>query len=359
MQRKEVLNQALGIDMSMDSFSTCLCDLQLDLGKEFILGEDLPNDKGGFLKLTKWLRGLSVNKEKLTIVMEATGVYHEELAHYLFEKGYRVCVMQSGRVKRYAQSLDQRSKTDALDSKMLSMLGSERKLTPWVPPSETMEELRFLSRERAALIKERTVEKNRDHANERARFTHKKAVIRFNKRMKLLNVQIQEIEKEMIQLVSEDPGLKEKVSYLESIPGVSFITSIIVVAETSGFSLFTNSKQLVSYCGYDIVLKESGTYKGQTRISKRGNKHIRAALYMPALTAIRVNPTLKPFYERLKPKKSKPIVAVVAVQRKMLCLMFSLWKNEMFYDPEYEQKKAARVKALAAQDNSRIESGIS
>ena len=75
---------------------------------------------------------------------------------------------------------------------------------------------------------------------------------------------------------------------------------------------------------------------------------------MPALAAVRVNPTLKPFYERLKPKKAKPMIAVVAVQRKLLCLMYSLWKNEMYYDAEFEQKKAARVKALATQDRIKI-----
>jgi transposase len=315
------------------------------------MGEDVSNDKQGFVKLSKWLKELAVNKDSLTIVMEATGVYHEGLAYYLSDKGYKVCIMQSGRVKRYAQSLDQRSKTDALDSKMLSMLGCERKLTPWTPPSENMRELRFLSRERAAIIKERTVEKNRNHANERSHFSLKKAENRFKKRMKLFNSQLEEIEQEMTQIVNQDKELKERISYLKSIPGVSFITAVIVVAETYGFSLFTNAKQLTSYCGYDIVLKESGIYKGQSRMSKKGNKHIRAALYMPALTAVRLNPTLKPFYERLKPKKAKPIVAVVAVQRKMLCLMYSLWKNEMYYDAEYEQKKAARLNVLTAQDN--------
>src|SRR5690606_29773057 len=254
-----------------------------------------------------------------------------------------------------SSDLEQRSKTDALDSKVLAMLGCERRLTLWEPPSKTLRELRFLSRERSALIKERTVEKNRQHANSRSEFNSHQANKRYKKRMKLLNDQLSEIEFEMSQIVRADEELSRKVKYLESIPGVSFITSVIVVAETFGFSQFTNSKQLTSFCGFDIVLKESGAYKGKTRISKRGNKHIRAALYMPALTAIRVNPTLKPFYERLKPKKAKPRVAVVAVQRKILCLMFSLWKNECFYDAEFEQKKVARVNALATQDRVKNE----
>lgn len=351
MDTKEVLNQALGIDIAKDSFSYCLAFLKDDLSKDFELGKDLSNDKQGFQSLLKWLKKVGVSKENLTIVMEATGVYHEEIAYYLHDNGYTVCIMQSGRVKKYAQSLDQRSKTDALDSKMLSMLGCERKLTPWEPPSKFMEELRFLSRERATIIKERSIEKNRFHAMTTARFKHDKAIKRFNKRMKLLNIQIEEVEKEMKQLVVKEEGLKKKLSYLESIPGVSFISAITVIAETFGFSLIKNSKQLVSYCGYDVVLKESGNYQGQSRISKKGNKHIRAVLHMPSMAAVRVNPTLKPFYNRLKPLKAKPIVALVAVQRKMLVLMYSLWKNEMYYDAEFEIKKSAEKKISAAQDN--------
>lgn len=173
--------------------------------------------------------------------------------------------------------------------------------------------------------------------------------------MVLLNSQIEEIELEMQEIIEKDKLLLEKMDYLKSIPGVSFISAATVVAETSGFSLFSSAKQLVSYSGYDVVLRESGTYRGKSRISKKGNKHIRAVLHMPSMTAIRINPTLKPFYERLKPTKVKPLIALVAVQRKMLVLMYSLWKNNQYYDSEYEIKKVARNKFPATQDRNKIE----
>ena len=132
------------------------------------------------------------------------------------------------------------------------------------------------------------------------------------------------------------------------------MSAATVVGETLGFTGFTNAKQLTSYAGFDVVLKESGAYKGKTRISKKGNKNIRRALYMPAMTAVRCNPTLKKFYERVKPTKAKPMIALVAVERKLLVLMYSLWKNEINYDPEYEQKKTARTEVLAAQDRSNL-----
>ncbi len=350
-----VLKQCLGIDVSKDSLSFCLGALQDDLEKVFKLGSEVSNTKSGFKQLSKWLKS-HIHKDNLPIVvMEATGVYHQKIAYYLHNLGYKVCIMQSGRVKRYAQSLDQRSKTDALDSKMLSMLGLERNLTPWTPPNETLQELKLLSRERSTLVKERSIEKNRIHAIKTASYTNKNTLKRFNKRLKLLDLQITEIETEMLDLVNHDSDLSKKIKFLKSIPGVSFISGITVIAETLGFSTINNAKQLVSYTGYDVVLRQSGNYTGKTKISKKGNKHIRAVLHMPSMTAIRLNPTLKPFYDRLKPKKVKPIIALVAVQRKLLILMYTLWKNDQYYDEQYEVKKAARKQVLAAQDRNKIE----
>lgn len=113
-----------------------------------------------------------------------------------------------------------------------------------------------------------------------------------------------------------------------------------VVGETLGFKDITSAKQLTSYVGYDVVQRESGLFRGKTSISKKGNRNIRGMLHMPSMTVVRCNPTLKPFYERLKKKKAKPLIALVAVQRKLLCLMYTLWKTDSSYDPTYKTKTA-------------------
>lgn len=340
---EKALRQSLGIDVSKQTLSMCLGVLNSDLSKSFIPRTDVSNDQEGYMELVKWLESVYDNNVDLSIVMEATGVYHERLAWFLYEKGYAVSIMQSGRVKKYAQSLDQRSKTDALDSKMLSMLGCERKLRVWEPPSPLLQELKALSRERSTLLKEKLISNNRLDALLSGSHPNKHSVKRYKNRIGLLVKQMAEIEQEMRKLISEDQLLSEKFSYLESIPGVSFILTATVVSETGGFDLMTSAKQLTSYAGYDVVLRESGSYRGRTTISKKGNRRIRAVMHMPSMTAVRVNPTLKPFYLRLKEKKAKPIVALVAVQRKMLILMFELWKKDEFYDAEFEQKKAASL----------------
>lgn len=346
--------QSLGIDVSKLNLSLSLGFLSDKLEKEFKSHPDVPNDISGYRELLKWL-GKSIDPSvDMLVVMEATGVYHQGIAHYLHSKGYAVCVMQSGRVKRYAQSLDQRSKTDALDSKMLSMLGLERTIRLWRPPSQELQELKALSRERSSLLKDRTRENNRQGAIDSGVYGNARALKRHRNRLKLLNVQIEMIEEEMQELVSKNEELKRKIGFMMSIPGISFISAATVIGETLGFESITNAKQLTSYAGYDIVLRESGNFKGKTRISKKGNSHIRAALHMPSMTCVRCNPTLKQFYNRLKPKKAKPLVALIAVQRKLLILMYTLWKNEEVYDAAFETKKQQRHEALAARDNNLI-----
>jgi len=352
--KNEILKQALGIDVSKDNLSMCLGIMNADLVKDFIPREDVSNDLTGFKVLLKWLKKVSKGNVLPIVVMEATGVYHEEIAIFFHKKGYQVSIMQSGRVKRYAQSLDQRSKTDALDSKMLSMLGCERKLSIWTPPSKLMQKLKALSRERSTIIKEKSADKNRQSALNSSAYSNNKELKRYRQRLELFNVQIKEIEQEMHKLTVEDENLLRKMSYIESIPGISFISAITVVAETAGFELINSGKQLSSYAGYDVVIKESGSYRGKTRISKKGNNHIRAVMHMPSMAAVRVNPTLKIFYERLKPKKVKPLIALVAVQRKLLILMYTLWKNEAYYDEKFEQKKQQENMFLAARDRKQL-----
>ena len=107
------------------------------------------------------------------------------------------------------------------------------------------------------------------------------------------------------------------------------------------------------------TLAPAGSFKGKTQISKKGNSHIRAALHMPSMTCVRCNPTLRQFHTRLKPKKAKPLVALIAVQRKLLVLMFTLWRNEEVYDAAFETKKQQKHEALAARDNKLIDQLVS
>ncbi len=137
--------------------------------------------------------------------------------------------------------------------------------------TKSLRELKALSRERGSLVKEKQVLRNKLHAIEPAAFTNKREIKRYGQRLKLIGKQLEEIEKEMKFVVNEDVELREKLDYLEIIPGISFISAATVVGETLGFQGITNAKQLASFAGYDVILKESGSFRGKTRISKKGD----------------------------------------------------------------------------------------
>jgi transposase len=99
---EKILKQCLGIDVSKLNLSLSLGFLTEKLEKQFMVHGDVSNDLSGYKELLKWLKKLVDSSVYFLIVMEATGVYHQSIAHYLHSKGYAVCVMQSGRVKRYA-----------------------------------------------------------------------------------------------------------------------------------------------------------------------------------------------------------------------------------------------------------------
>src|SRR6266700_6766361 len=121
-----------------------------------------------------------------------------------------------------------------------------------------------------------------------------------------------------------------------SLPGVSLLTAATILAETNGFELIRNKKQLTSYAGLDVKEKESGTsVKGKARISKKGNKYLRKAMHFPALTAIRHDKRFKAIFARLVDKHGIKMKAAVAVQRKLLEMTYIIYKTNNRYDKDY------------------------
>ncbi|MGO4919166.1 transposase, partial [Maribacter spongiicola] len=123
------------------------------------------------------------------------------------------------------------------------------------------------------------METNRQGAIASSVHSNAKTLKRHKIRLKLLNTQIAAVEEDMRLVISKNKVLKRKLDYLISIPGISFISAASVIGETLGFESIVNvfnAKQFASYAGYDVVLRESGNFKGKTRISKKGNSHIRA-----------------------------------------------------------------------------------
>jgi transposase len=335
----KVLKQCIGIDCAKDELVCCLGQVTEDFEDRVIARLTVPNTPKGFGKLLAWASKLSKQQEVFYIV-EATGVYHERMAHFLFDQGKQVSVVLPNKIKFFSKSLDTKTVTDKTSAEAIMLFGLKKTLKPWQKPKAVLMDLRSLSRERNGLIDEKTAISNGLHAQHHSAHTNPGTVKRMKVRLKLIEGQIKEIEQQLATGLQADAEIRKRAQFITSIKGVNVITAAAILGETMGFDLITSKKQLTSYAGLDVVEKVSGSsVRGKAKISHKGNKHIRKALYFPAFTAIRYNQEYREHYKRLISRHGIKMKAAVAIQRKLLELMFTLWKNETTYDPSYFYKK--------------------
>ena len=343
----KVLKQNVGIDVSKEDFEAVVAVLTDNYDYKAVAQKKFKNTETGINKFITWSEK---NKPSsfivLTYTMEATGVYYENIAYSLFENEQVVHVVLPNLAKKFAESLGYKSKTDKLDAKSLGRMGVERNLSRWQPCSKNLKVLKNLTRERAKRQKEKTKIKNQFHALKHSKNPYQPTLDRYEELISFLKNQIKAIEKEIKELIKSDEVLNKKIQNVASTPGLGIITVAIIVAETNGFASTKNIKQLQSYAGYDIRIRESGKWKGRSKISKKGNSHIRHALYFPSYTIIKYSEYYKSFYNRLVEKKGKSLIASTAIQRKLLGLIYTLWKNDTSFDPNYGHNKMDKHREL-------------
>lgn len=334
----QTLKQVVGIDVSKDNIVVCFGLLYSNLKQIFSKVISFKNNQKGYKELLKWVSKHKVSQESpLWFVMEATGIYYENLAYYLAQNDCLITVLLPNKAKNYMKTLDNKSKTDGLDAEALTQFGLEKTLRKWQIPDKLFKELRALSREYQTIKSLSTGVKNRMHAKQYSFEPSQQTIKRIKQQLSLYKKQLKEINKQIVELVKQDQQLYNKIKKIQKIEGVGFMTLVSVISETNGFALIENGKQLTSYTGLDVVHNQSGYSVRKTKISKKGNRFIRKALYMPALSAVRYNQTLKQFYIGLVMKKNVKKLALIAVMRKLLLLIYTLWKNDSVYVPNYQK----------------------
>jgi transposase len=336
---EKIVKQVVGIDVAQSELVVCLGRMTDSWQSELYAHKTFLNNQKGFLALVDWTKKLTDHSVPVHFIMEATGVYHEALAYFLDAGNDEVSVVLPTKISNYARTLNTKTVTDKTMSEAITQFGLERSVEKWQAPNPLFKKMRQLTRERDQITAEAVVLKNQLHAEQAEAQPNKKSIDRTKKRIALISKQQAEILVELKQLVSENDEIKQLIQLLSSIVGVGFITSVTVLAETNGFALIRNKKQLTSYAGLDVREKQSGTsVKAKPRISKRGNKYLRKAMYMPALTAIRHDQRLKAVYARLVGKHGIKMKAAVAIQRKVLEMMFTIYKTGKTYNKNYLQQ---------------------
>ena len=328
-----MLKYSLGIDISKKDFHACLSVIDANQQVKVKASRKFSNNEPGFKELLSWL-GKNKKEESIPLVnvMEATGVYYESCAMFLFKAGLQVAIVLPNKAKKYLQAIGLKTKNDKIDAAGLARMGAEQCLDLWQPMDEFFYTLRALTRHHQSLQELKTNIGNQLHADEHSIYSNKKVI----KQLKKL---IDTIEKERLVIVAEidkqlysEPEIAKRVRFITDIKGLGNISVATILAETNGFSLFTSIAQLVSYSGYDVVENQSGGHTGKTRMSKKGNSHIRRVLHMPAYNMVRYNVgKFKPFFERILARHNQKMKAYVAVQKKLLVLIYTIWKkNEPF-----------------------------
>lgn len=341
---KKIVKQVVGIDVAQNELVVCLGRMYDDWSPEMYAHKTFANTAKGFTTLLLWLKKNTDESIVTRFVMEATGIYHESLAYFLDEKGYELSIVMPNKISNYFRTLAVKTITDKTASEAIALFGLERKLDRWQRPKAVYKNLRQLTRERDQIVEERTMVRNQLHAEQTEAEPNKKSVQRIKERIKILSRQEKEIKAEIAELVKQDEQLFQDVNIIGSMTGVGELTSVIVLAETNGFELIRNKRQLASYAGFDIKEKQSGTsVKGKPRISKKGNKHLRKAMHLPSLCAIRYDERFKAIFARLVSKHGIKMKAVVAIQRKMLEVIFTLYKTKNKYDKNYLSKIVANA----------------
>lgn len=321
-----MMKPALGIDIARLTFWAALrWDKQRVLKKEF------DNTRGGFRQLRLWLKQHGVGAVRAAA--ESTNCYAEALLQWLHEEGHEVFLLNPERTVAYARSLGCRNKTDQADCATIAMYIALHDATPWRPPTPEQSTLRSLTRTRAQLVDcAKTLGSQRHTAGQAGRAYLDALYTKVREQLK-------QIEREIAQHLKQHPILGEQVQRLMTFKGIGLITAAIIVAEIPPVDENTDPRTIAGWAGLTPRRRQSGKEEWRTTISRKGNAHLRHALYMPALVAKRRNALMRDFAKRLADKGKKPTAILGAIAHKMLRICVGLLKSKTDFDPTWSFQK--------------------
>jgi transposase len=271
---------------------------------------------------------------KVRVVLEATGLYGLDVALALSaEEGIALMVANPRAVRHFAQAMMQRSKNDQLDAVVLREFAARMPFRAWTRPTENTLALWAITRRLEALTAQRAAEKNRRHAAGLSRAVPPVVRQEIANSLRFLERSITRLQKEAQRRIAEDAQLQRRYELLCSIPGMGAVSALHTLAELVLLPEDRDVRQWVAYAGLDPRECSSGTsLRKPVRISKVGNRHLRRALYLPALTASRWQSHVRGFYERLQRRGKSKQQALLAVARKLLHAIYGMFRTLQPFD---------------------------
>ena len=291
------------------------------------LRREFPNTAAGHDALVRWL---SEPSRTVRVVMEATGLYGLDLALRLDAEGSLELMVANPRaVRHFAIALMERSKNDPIDTDVLVEFAQRMPFQRWVRPSAAALTLHALARRLESLTEMHAAEKNRLHAAQLSPALPAIVVRDLQRSLRGLERALHRLTRQAIEVIRQGPDLHLRYQLLLSACGIGPTSAVQILAQLAVLSPDLDVRQWVAQAGLDPRQHSSGSsVHKKPRISKNGNRHLRRALYMPALVAIRHEPHLRAFYYHLLARGKAKMQALVAVMRKLLHAIFGMFKHQ-------------------------------
>lgn len=279
------------------------------------------NDAAGLRAASDWLSACPV----ALVVMEATGCLHELAARVLRVGGFPVAVVNPGRVRNFARAKGRFAKTDRIDALMLAEYAATMQPVAGEERDDATQALGLLVLRRRQLVETLAAEQNRqgslpviiqDDGVDKSFETVMMALVRA----------ITAIERQIDDLIMASEAFKTRDRLMRTVPGIGPVNSQTLIAELPELGTLTR-RQVASLVGLAPFSRDSGAFRGYRSIHG-GRRQIRTVLYMATITAIRCNPNIKAFYDRLKDEGKKPKVAITACMRKLIVTLNAIVRDQ-------------------------------
>jgi transposase len=298
----------VGIDVSKDRL-----DVHVEPGGEAFA---VARDAAGLEALVERLRPLSA----VTVAVEATGGFETVVAASLAASSLPVVVVNPAQVRAFAQALGKRAKTDPIDAAVIARFVQATRPEVRPLPDEATQALADLVARRRQIIAMMVAERQRE---QRASRRMQRSILRL---LKALQKELSEIEADIDDAVRGSPIWREKEDLLASVPGVGATIARTLIAELPELGTL-DRRQIAALAGLAPYTRQSGQWRGRSFITG-GRPVVRSAIFMGAMAALRFNPTLRAFRDRLVAAGKPKMVALIAVARKLLTILNAILRDK-------------------------------
>jgi transposase len=260
------------------------------------------------------------------IVVEASGGYESALVSACGVAGLPIVVVNPRQVRDFAKALGRLAKTDAIDAAVLARFAERVRPAVRPLPDEATQALAALLQRRRQLVEMLTAERQR-----RARATAPRVVRSLDAHIRWLEARVHDVEADLHAAVKASPLWRAQEPLLRSVPGIGPTTALTLLTDLPELGHLTR-RQIAALAGLAPFNRDSGQHRG-ARTTWGGRAAVRASLYMATVSAVRCNPALRAFYQRLRTAGKRPKVALVAAMRKLLTIVNAMLKHQTPWQP--------------------------